>query len=81
MLLAKEAAAFCVVASAGNETVTESLQSEVSGLSGHPASESDLILISTLSPFVIGMSSWLMLFASASAVNSGAQTYVPELGS
>ena len=48
----------------------ESDHSDSTGLSGNPASERDLILTSTDSPFLIEISNWLILTDSGSATFS-----------
>ena len=57
--------------------MTESLHLDFAGLRGYPASDIDLALISTFSPYRIGMSIWLMLMTSPSADCSSFQMYVP----
>lgn len=60
----------------GKSTVTESDQGDFCGFNGHPASEIDLILSWTFSPFVIGILTWFIFIASPSAIFSSLQTYV-----
>ena len=63
---------------AGKSWTIGVLQEDFLGFLGHPASEIDLTLYSTFSPFLIGMSIWFTLTSSPSAILGWTQTYFPN---
>jgi len=62
----------------GNSFIIGVLQSDLTGFVGQPASEIDLTFISTFSPFLIGISIWLIFTTSPSPISGETHLYLPN---